>query len=181
MYTARLLFKIAGNPGYGQGDILNSRTPQVRHCVRLCVQSRLRTISVRFGQTLSIAPTAKAVAKRLTAGSSQAVSTISRPTKWISSRSIRDGPFQSEGYYRHQRVRNTDSGTVPFDLSTIPAPQFPRPSRRTWPSLGMVRRRSGKYIIPRKFELAFRIRHSWIRPPNRSGRSDQRIRRRHQL
>jgi hypothetical protein len=28
MYTARLLYKIAGNPGYGQGDILNSRTPQ---------------------------------------------------------------------------------------------------------------------------------------------------------
>ncbi|MFO0769274.1 MAG: hypothetical protein U0231_21380 [Nitrospiraceae bacterium] len=26
MYTARLLYKIAGNPGYGQGDILNSRT-----------------------------------------------------------------------------------------------------------------------------------------------------------
>ena len=25
MYTARLLYKIAGNPGYGQGDILNSR------------------------------------------------------------------------------------------------------------------------------------------------------------
>lgn len=29
MYTARLLYKIAGNPGYGQGDIMNSRTPQV--------------------------------------------------------------------------------------------------------------------------------------------------------
>ena len=28
MYTARLLYKIAGNPGYGQGDISNSRTPQ---------------------------------------------------------------------------------------------------------------------------------------------------------
>ena len=28
MYTVRLLYKIAGNPGYGQGDILNSRTPQ---------------------------------------------------------------------------------------------------------------------------------------------------------
>jgi hypothetical protein len=28
MYTARLLYKISGNPGYGQGDILNSRTPQ---------------------------------------------------------------------------------------------------------------------------------------------------------
>ncbi|MBM4123614.1 MAG: hypothetical protein FJ246_01440 [Nitrospira sp.] len=29
MYTARLLYKLSGNPGYGQGDILNSRTPQV--------------------------------------------------------------------------------------------------------------------------------------------------------
>lgn len=29
MYTARLLYKISGNPGYGQGDILNSRVPQV--------------------------------------------------------------------------------------------------------------------------------------------------------
>ena len=28
MYTVRLLYKIAGNPGYGQGDILNSRTLQ---------------------------------------------------------------------------------------------------------------------------------------------------------
>jgi hypothetical protein len=29
MYTIRLLYKISGNPGYGQGDILNSRTPQM--------------------------------------------------------------------------------------------------------------------------------------------------------
>src|SRR6476661_7797415 len=29
MYVARLLFKVSGNPGYGQGDILNSRVPQV--------------------------------------------------------------------------------------------------------------------------------------------------------
>ena len=29
MYTIRLLYKLSGNPGYGQGDILNSRVPQV--------------------------------------------------------------------------------------------------------------------------------------------------------
>lgn len=29
MYTVRLLYKLSGNPGYGQGDILNSRIPQV--------------------------------------------------------------------------------------------------------------------------------------------------------
>ena len=28
--------------------------------------------------------------------------------------------LQAEGYYRHQRVRSTDSGTQPFDLNTIP-------------------------------------------------------------
>ena len=29
MYTARVLYKFSGNPGYGQGDILESRVPQV--------------------------------------------------------------------------------------------------------------------------------------------------------
>ena len=29
MYTVRFPYKISGNPGYGQGDILNSRVPQV--------------------------------------------------------------------------------------------------------------------------------------------------------
>ena len=35
MYTARVLYKISGNPGYGLGDILNSRTPQAASWLRL--------------------------------------------------------------------------------------------------------------------------------------------------
>ena len=38
MYVARFLFKISGNPGYGQGDILNSRVPQVAIGAGLCLQ-----------------------------------------------------------------------------------------------------------------------------------------------
>jgi len=63
--------------------------------------------------------------------------------------------LQTEGYYRHQRVRNKDSGTVPFDLTTIPTPSIQGPPvdlGQAWGWYAQV----GKYIIPRKLELAVR-------------------------
>jgi hypothetical protein len=64
--------------------------------------------------------------------------------------------LQAEGYYRHQRVRNKDAGTQPFDLGTIPASPLavgpPVDLGQAWGWYVQV----GKYIIPRKLELAVR-------------------------
>ncbi|MCX5723514.1 MAG: hypothetical protein NTX84_03140, partial [Nitrospirae bacterium] len=63
--------------------------------------------------------------------------------------------LQAEGYYRHQRVRNRDSGATPFDLATVPAAQYTGPPvdlGQAWGWYAQV----GKYVIPRKLELAVR-------------------------
>ena len=124
MYTARLLFKIAGNPGYGQGDILNSRTPQAAIAFGYAYNPGSKLFefySVRYRRP-RLPPRGRK--KRQRTAPRAAASTISKPMKWILSRNIMGGPFNRKAIYRHQRVRHTDSGTVPFDLSTIPAPQF---------------------------------------------------------
>src|ERR1041384_4765086 len=62
--------------------------------------------------------------------------------------------LQAEAYYRHQRVRNKDAGTSPFDLSTIPTSPLavgpPVDLGQAWGWYVQV----GKYVIPRKLELA---------------------------
>ncbi|HEX7767677.1 MAG TPA: hypothetical protein VF443_13255, partial [Nitrospira sp.] len=64
--------------------------------------------------------------------------------------------IQSEGYFRHQRVRNADSGATPFDLATIPTSPLavgpPVSLGQAWGWYAQV----GKYIIPRKLEVAAR-------------------------
>jgi hypothetical protein len=71
--------------------------------------------------------------------------------------------LQSEGYYRQQQVRNANPGTLPFDLTTIPNPANPTQNAliigpqpvdlgQAWGWYVQV----GKYLIPRKLELAVR-------------------------
>src|SRR4029077_5973622 len=64
--------------------------------------------------------------------------------------------FHTEGYYRHQRVRNKDAGTLAFDNGTIPTSLL-----AVGPTLDLGQAwgwyvQVGKYIIPRKLELAVR-------------------------
>jgi hypothetical protein len=154
MYTARLLFKIAGNPGYGQGDILNSRTPQAAIAFGYAYnpgQNYLSSIRSDIVDRAYRQGVAKNGNGRLLAGGvydfqTYEVDLIAKYHGWS---------LQSEGFYRHQRVRHTDSGTVPFDLSTIPAPQFLGPPVDLGQAWGWYVQ-AGKYLIPRKLEVAVR-------------------------
>lgn len=154
LYTARLLYKISGNPGYGQGDILNSRTPQAAIAFGYAynpAQNYLSAIRSDIVDRAYRQPVTKAYNGRLLAGGIYDFQTyeadlIAKYQGWS---------LQSEGYFRHQRVRSKDSGTTPFDLATIPAAQFIGPPvdlGQAWGWYAQV----GKYIIPRKLELAVR-------------------------
>lgn len=123
MYTARLLYKISGNPGYGQGDTLNSRTPQVAIAAGYAYNpaqnylSSIRSDNVdrAYRQGVTKAGNGRLLAGGIYDFQTTEVDFIAKYKGWS---------FQAEGYHRHQRVRNSDSGTTPFDLSTIPASQF---------------------------------------------------------
>ena len=154
MYTARLLYKLSGNPGYGQGDILNSRTPQAAIAFGYAYDPGQNYLSATRSDIVDRAyrqAVAKAMNGRLLGGGIYDFQTyeldfIVKYQGWS---------LQTEGYYRHQRVRNKDSGTVPFDLTTIPTASIQGPPvdlGQAWGWYAQV----GKYIIPRKLELAVR-------------------------
>ncbi|MGQ0812413.1 MAG: hypothetical protein ACT4OO_14480 [Nitrospiraceae bacterium] len=154
MYTVRLLYKISGNPGYGQGDILNSRIPQAAIAFGYAydpAQNYLSSIRSDIVERAYRQRVTKAYNGRLLAGGIYDFQTYE--TDFIAK--YQGWSLQTEGYYRHQRVRNSDSGTRAFDLNTIPPPQFfgpPVDLGQAWGWYAQV----GKYIIPRKLELAFR-------------------------
>ena len=154
LYTARLLYKISGNPGYGQGDILNSRTPQAAIAFGYAYnpgQNYLSAIRSDIVDRAYRQPITKAYNGRLLAGGIYDFQTYE--TDFIAK--YHGWSLQSEGYFRHQRVRSKDSGTTPFDLATIPAAQFLGPPvdlGQAWGWYAQV----GKYIIPRKLEVAVR-------------------------
>ena len=160
MYTARLLYKIAGNPGYGQGDILNSRTLQ--SAIAFCyaynpAQNYLSSIRSDIVDRAYRQAVVKAYNGRLLAGGIWDFQTyeadfIAKYQGWS---------FQAEGYYRHQRLRNANSGTSAFDLNTIPAAQFLGPAVNLGQAYGWYAQ-VGKYIIPRKLELA--VRYGFMDP-----------------
>jgi hypothetical protein len=155
MYTARLLYKIAGNPGYGQGDILNSRTPQAAIAFGYAYDpaqnylSSIRSdiVDRSFRQAVTAAQNGRLLGGGIYDFQTYEVDFISKYQGWS---------LQAEGYYRHQRVRNKDAGTSPFDLSTIPTSPLavgpPVDLGQAWGWYVQV----GKYVIPRKLELAVR-------------------------
>ena len=155
MYTARVLYKIAGNPGYGQGDILNSRTLQSAIAFGYAydpAQNYLSAIRSDIVDRSYRQAVAKAMNGRLLGGGIYDFQTYE--TDFIAK--YQGWSLQTEGYFRHQRVRNKDAGTIPFDLATIPtSPLAVGPSvdlGQAWGWYVQV----GKYIIPRKLELAVR-------------------------
>ncbi|MCW5799413.1 MAG: conserved exported protein of unknown function [Nitrospira sp.] len=160
MYTARLLYKIAGNPGYGQGDILNSRTLQSAIAFGYAynpAQNYLSSIRSDIVDRAYRQAIVKAYNGRLLAGGIWDFQTyeadfIAKYQGWS---------FQAEGYYRHQRLRNANSGTSAFDLNTIPAAQFLGPPVNLGQAYGWYAQ-VGKYIIPRKLELA--VRYGFMDP-----------------
>jgi len=155
MYTVRLLYKIAGNPGYGQGDILNSRTPQAAIGFGYAYDPAQNYLSSTRSDIVDRAyrqAVTKAQNGRLLGGGIYDFQTYE--TDFIAK--YQGWSLQAEGYYRHQRVRNPNSGTTPFDLSTIPTSPLavgpPVNLGQAWGWYAQI----GKYIIPRKLELAVR-------------------------
>jgi hypothetical protein len=154
MYTARLLYKIAGNPGYGQGDILNSRTLQSAIAFGYAynpAQNYLSSIRSDIVDRAYRQAVAKNYNGRLLGGGiwdfqTYEVDFIAKYQGWS---------LQAEGYYRHQRLRKASSGTQPFDLTTIPSAQFLGPPVNLGQAYGWYAQ-IGKYVIPRKLELAVR-------------------------
>jgi hypothetical protein len=155
MYTARLLYKIAGNPGYGQGDILNSRTPQAAIAFGYAydpAQNYLSAIRSDIVDRQYRQAVTKAMNGRLLGGGIYDFQTYE--TDFIAK--YQGWSLQAEAYYRHQRVRHSDSGTIPFDLSTIPtSPLAVGPPVDLGQAWGWYVQ-AGKYVIPRKLELAVR-------------------------
>ena len=106
MYTARLLYKISGNPGYGQGDILNSRVPQVAIAVGYAynpAQNYLSSIRSDIVDRALSPGSGESYNGRLLGGGiydfqTYEVDFIAKYQGWS---------LQAEGYYRHQRVRNS--------------------------------------------------------------------------
>ena len=160
MYTVRLLYKIAGNPGYGQGDILNSRTLQSAIAFGYAynpAQNYLSSIRSDIVDRAYRQAITKAFNGRLLAGGIYDFQTYE--TDFIAK--YQGWSFQAEGYYRHQRVRNANSGTSAFDLNTIPSAQFLGPPVNLGQAYGWYAQ-VGKYIIPRKLELA--VRYGFMDP-----------------
>jgi len=157
MYTVRLLYKISGNPGYGQGDILNSRTPQMAVAFGYAynpAQNYLSSIRSDITDRAYRQRVTKAYNGRLLGGGIWDFQTyeadfIAKYQGWS---------FQAEGYYRHQRVRNADSGTIPFDpvTTTVLGPAVNLGQAYGWYA------QVGKYIIPRKLEVA--VRYGFMDP-----------------
>lgn len=151
MYTARLLYKISGNPGYGQGDILNSRTPQVAVAFGYAYnpgQNYLSSIRSDIVDRAYRQGVTKNGNGRLLGGGVYDFQTyetdvIAKYQGWA---------LQAEGYYRHQRLRNSDDGTIPFDPATAVTLGPPVDLGQAWGWYAQV----GKYIIPRKLEFAVR-------------------------
>jgi hypothetical protein len=164
MYTVRLLYKIAGNPGYGQGDILNSRTPQAAIAFGYAydpAQNYLSSIRSDIVDRAFRQRVAKAYNGRLLGGGIYDFHTyeldfIAKYQGWS---------IQAEGFYRDQNVRNADSGGRPFDLGTIPTSPLavgpPVSLGDAWGWYVQV----GKYVIPRKLEVA--VRYGILDPSTR--------------
>lgn len=164
MYTVRLLYKIAGNPGYGQGDILNSRTPQSAIAFGYAydpAQNYLSSIRSDIVDRAFRQRVVKAYNGRLLGGGiydfhTYEVDFIAKYRGWS---------IQAEGFFRDQIVRNGDSQTRPFDLGTIPTSLLavgpPVSLGDAWGWYVQV----GKYVIPRKLEVA--VRYGILDPSTR--------------
>lgn len=155
MYTVRLLYKILGNPGYGQGDILNSRTPQTAVAFAYAYDpSQVYLSSIRsdiveraFRQRVAAAYNGRLLGGGIYDFHTFDLDFIAKYQGWS---------IQAEGFYRIQDVRNSDAGTKPFDLGTIPTSPLavgpPVSLGDAWGWYVQV----GKYVVPRKLEVAVR-------------------------
>ena len=165
MYSARVLYKISGNPGYGQGDILNSRTLQSAIAFGYAydpAQNYLSAIRSDIVDRSYRQAVAKAMNGRLLGGGIYDFQTYE--TDFIAK--YQGWSLQAEGYYRHQRVRNKDAGTQPFDLGTIPTSPLAVGPRWISAKPGAGTCKSANTSFPGSSSLPFGMGY-WIRPRNK--------------
>lgn len=140
MYVARLLWNISGRPGYGEGDILYSRVPQVALAVVYAVNPGLNllTPTVQLRNQLLTSGNGRLLGAGYVDFRTAGVDIIAKYRGWA---------FQAEGYYREQDVRGGGDPKVG--------------SATGW--YVMV----SKYVIPRHLEVA--ARYGMIDPNTKVG------------
>ena len=179
MYTARVLYKIAGNPGYGQGDILNSRTLQSAIAFGYAYDPGQNYLSSTRSDIVDRSyrqAVAKAMNGRLLGGGIYDFQTYE--TDFIAK--YQGWSLQSEGYYRHQRVRNSDSRNPTVRPEYDPDQPVGRgPPGGSRPGLGLVR--ASRQVHHSQEARACRSVWGTGSVHETKRRSDQRVRRRHQL
>ena len=109
MYTVRLLYKIAGEPRLWAGDILNSRTLQSAIAFGYAynpAQNYLSSIRSDIVDRAYARRSPRHITKTL-----PAASMTSRPYE-VDFIAIPRLVAAGDRYYRHQRVRNANSGTA---------------------------------------------------------------------
>lgn len=129
MYVGRLLWKVAGNPLYGEGDILWSQTPQVAVAVGYAYNPGVNLsdpITAVRNQVLGVSGNGRLMGAGTIDFQTWATDFIARYRGWA---------LQAEGYYRRQQVRG---GHVPLGDAT------------GWYAM------LGHYVVPRKLEVAVR-------------------------
>lgn len=149
MYTARFLWNISGRPGYGQGDIQESRVPQIALAYGYAYNPQLNLLTSIRSDIVLRALRQRVAASfngRLLGGGSWDLQT--HEVDFIAK--YRGWSFQAEGYYRHQKVTH-DSGVIAFQPSTAPVGEQ-KDTGQAWGWYVQV----GKYVIPRKLEIAAR-------------------------
>ena len=140
MYVGRLLWNVSGRPGYGEGDILYSRVPQVAIAAGYAVNPGLnfQTTTVQFRNQVLGSGNGRLLQAGFVDLKTAEVDVIAKYRGW---------GLQAEGYYREQHVRGGDSRLG---------------AATGWYVL------LGKYIIPRKLELA--VRYGIMDPNVNEGR-----------
>ena len=129
MYVGRLLWKVSGNPLYGEGDILYSTVPQVDIAVGYAYNPGVNLsepIAAVQNQVLGVSGNGRLLGAGIVDFQTWGVDFIARYRGWA---------LQAEGYIRQQQVRGGNS-TVG--------------SATGWYAM------LGHYVVPRKLEVAVR-------------------------
>jgi hypothetical protein len=133
MYTARLLWRVAGNPLYGEGDILWSKTPQVAVAVAYAYNPGVDLVNPHpstRNQLIEGSRNGRLLGSGIIDFQTWNLDFVARYRGWS---------LQAEGYYRKHRV-----------LEAPTAAAVPLGDARGWYAM------LGYYVVPRKLEVAVR-------------------------
>ncbi len=133
MYTARLLWRVAGNPLYGEGDILWSKTPQVAVAAAYAYNpgvDLLHPHTSTRNQILEVSRNGRLLGSGIIDFQTWNLDFIARYRGWA---------LQAEGYYRQQQVRGAPTEAI-----------VPLGDAMGWYAM------LGHYVVPRKLEVAVR-------------------------